>query len=88
MTYENNLVGRVTKVGTYLSDYHFQKDDVYWKDFKFENGKKFICYNLTRYEDGTVAGETASGSIDFKKDTIKLNVTGTTIPNREWKRIK
>lgn len=60
---------------------------MYWKDFEFENGKRFICYNLTRYEDGTVEGVTSTGTINYDKGTIELNVTGTVNPNRTWKRI-
>ena len=86
--YNNNLAGRLTKVGSFLEEYHFQKDDVYWENFEFENSKKFICYNLTRYEDGTVAGRTASGKINYKKGTVELNVTGATYPIRLWKKIK
>lgn len=85
--YDKNLVGRLVKIGTFLKDYHYNKDDVYWQDFEFENGKKFICNNLTRYSDGTAEGVTTTGKINYKKGTIELNVTGANNPNRTWKRV-
>lgn len=87
--YNENFVGRLVKVGSYLEDYHYEKDDMYWKDFQFEENDKFICNNVTRYEDdGTVEWVTASGKINYKKGKIELNVTGASNPIRTWKRIE
>ena len=86
--YDNNLVGRLIKVGDKQKEYHFQKDDIYWKDFEFESAKRFVCNNLTRYSDGTPEGATASGKINYKKGIIELNVTGTVTPIATWKRVK
>lgn len=86
--YENNLVGRLKVIGSFLEDYHYEKDDVYWKDFEFDSGETFLCYNLTRFDDGSVNGETASGKINYKKGKIELNVTGANNPHRTWKRIE
>ena len=87
ISYNNNLVGRITEVGDYLEDYHYKKDDVYWSDFEFENSKKYLCYNLTRYQDGDVAGRTASGTIDYKNETITINATGASNPIRKWRKV-
>ena len=84
--YKNNLVGRLEVVGDEQKQWHFEKDDVYWKDFEFESGERFYCYNLTRYDDGTVAGDTASCIINYEEGTIDTNVTGTTSPHKIWKR--
>ena len=86
--YNNNLVGRIVNAGDYLADYHYKKDDIYWNDFSFENSRDFICYNLTKYEDGSVVGRTTSGKINYEKGIMKLNVTGAGTPIRLWKRIK
>ncbi len=85
--YNDNFVGRLVRVGSDLDDYHYEKDDVYWRDFQFEDNDKFICYNLTRTPEGDVMGETASGKINYKKGKIELNVTGASDPLRTWKRI-
>ena len=84
--YEDNLVGRLTTVGTFLEDFHFKKDEVYWEKFSFENKKRCLCYNLTKYEDGTVAGETVTGTINYKKGTITLQLTDALETERTWKR--
>ena len=85
--YDKDLIGRVVHVGSYLKGYHYKEDDLYWEKFQFEDGNKFVCYNLIRYEDGGVAGETSSGKINYKNGTIEINVTGAKDPIRTWKRL-
>lgn len=85
--YNNNLIGRVTKVTDHLVEYHYKKDDIYWSDFEFESSKRFLCYNIIRYKDEDVGGETVSGTINYKDGSISLNVTSASHPIRKWRKI-
>ena len=89
VTYGDGLIGRLTELGTFMVQYHYNVDDVYWKDFQFDSKDSFLCYNLTRYNDaaGTAIGEIASGKIDYENKSITLTVAGATDPVRTWKRI-
>lgn len=85
--YNGNFIGRLEVVGDSSEKYHFEKDEVYWKDFEFEDGENFLCYNLTKNTDGDAIGETVSGSIDYKKGTITLKFTEAVTSENTWKRL-
>lgn len=85
--YNNNFIGRLEAVGSSSEKYQFHKGDVYWKDFQFENEDKFLCYNLTKDTDGNVYGETVSGDIDYKKETITIQFTQSVVKENTWKRL-
>lgn len=91
--YKDDLIGRVTKVGTLEEEYHYKKDDVYWSEFEFENSKSFLCKNLTKTTEGDPMSEMASAKIDYKDQTISIHLTGSenynlVDPERVWKRKK
>lgn len=79
VSYNDNYVGRVVRVGDDQKDYHFKEDDILMQDFEFENGDKFIYSGLVKYTDGSSEREIATGTIDYKKDTYSVQLSGNVV---------
>lgn len=84
---DSHCVGFMTQVPDHLTQYKYQVNDNYWKDFVFEGDLPIACYNLTRQTTGSVLGETASLELDFENMQIHIHLTSANDPDRIWQKI-
>lgn len=82
--------GIVVKAGGDLVKYRFVKGDVYWRDFEYQSGNAYSCYNLTKTTSGTVHGATASVTVDYENEVLHMHLTpishSVSNPDRDWVR--
>ncbi len=82
--------GIVKQAGGHLARYRFAAGDVYWKDFEYQSGNAFTCYNLTKNGYGTVFGANASATVDFENEVLHMHLTSDSLKvndeDRDWVR--
>lgn len=91
---KDNLIATVDVVGDVERDYKIMKDDVYWKDFDFNEPDRFTCMCLCKTGDGIGVECTTVGTIDYEGDALHLHLTAPDpywmdeeSSDRDWKRI-
>lgn len=84
---DTQCVGVLIQFSEFMSDYHYAENDMYWTGFTFENNVPVAVNNLVRYTNGDYYYTTAAVELSYEEEQIKIHVTGTTNPDRIYKKV-
>lgn len=84
---DTQCVGVLIQFSEFMSDYHYAENDMYWTGFTFENNVPVAVNNLVRYTNGDYYYTAAAVELSFEEEQMEIHVTGTTNPDRIYKKV-